>query len=39
MGVEVDRPIVPTALEISEDEELLKDPKAYPVKVSCVVKK
>ena len=29
----VHRPIKPTALEISEDEEALKDPHAYVVKV------
>ncbi|THH26983.1 hypothetical protein EUX98_g7209 [Antrodiella citrinella] len=34
MGLEVDRPTVPTALELSEDEELLKDPQSYPVKVT-----
>ncbi|KAH8091642.1 FAD binding domain-containing protein [Cristinia sonorae] len=34
MGLEVDRPIVPTSLELSEDEALVKDPQAYPVKVT-----
>lgn len=33
MGLEVDRPTVPIALELSTDEALLKDPQAYPVKV------
>ena len=32
-GVEVERPIVPTSLEISQDEKELKDPNAHPVKV------
>ncbi|KAI0310571.1 FAD binding domain-containing protein [Amylostereum chailletii] len=33
-GVEVERPIVPTALEVSTDENALKDPTAYPVTVT-----
>ncbi|KAI0058857.1 hypothetical protein BV25DRAFT_1908962 [Artomyces pyxidatus] len=32
-GLEVERPTVPTSLEISTDEEALQDPHAYPVKV------
>ncbi|KAK7681578.1 hypothetical protein QCA50_015311 [Cerrena zonata] len=31
MGLEVDRPIVPTALRLSTDEEVLKDPNSYAV--------
>ncbi|KAG6829067.1 hypothetical protein H0H92_005841 [Tricholoma furcatifolium] len=33
MGVEVSRPIVPTSIQISETEEDLSDPEAYPVRV------
>ena len=33
MGVNVDRPIVPTSMELSTDEAELKDPQSYPVKV------
>ncbi|CCM01337.1 uncharacterized protein FIBRA_03386 [Fibroporia radiculosa] len=33
MDVEVERPIVPTSLELSQDEAELKDPNAHPVKV------
>lgn len=33
MGLEVDRPMIPTALELSDNEELLSDPQAHPVKV------
>lgn len=32
-GVEVERPILPTSIEISRDEKLAKDPKAHAVKV------
>ena len=32
-GVVVERPIVPTSLELSQSEEELKDPHARPVKV------
>lgn len=32
-GISVDRPIVPSSLEISQDPEELLDPSAYPVKV------
>ena len=32
-GVVVERPIIPTFLEMSVDESELKDPQAYPVKV------
>lgn len=31
MGLEVDRPIVPTALRVSTDEDVLKDPNSYAV--------
>ncbi|TCD71733.1 hypothetical protein EIP91_005499 [Steccherinum ochraceum] len=34
MGVEVNRPIIPTALVLSKDEGLLRDPQAHPVKVT-----
>ncbi|RPD53360.1 hypothetical protein L227DRAFT_399930 [Lentinus tigrinus ALCF2SS1-6] len=33
-GVTVERPIVPTSLELSKSEEELKDPNAHPVKVT-----
>ncbi|KAG2742976.1 hypothetical protein P692DRAFT_20810977 [Suillus brevipes Sb2] len=32
-GISVDRPIVPSSLEISQDPEELLDPSSYPVKV------
>ena len=32
-GVEVERPVIPTAIELSTSEEELKDPNARPVKV------
>ncbi|KAI0675872.1 hypothetical protein C8Q78DRAFT_988353 [Trametes maxima] len=32
-GLTVDRPVVPTSLEISEDAALWEDPRAHPVKV------
>ena len=32
-GLEVERPIIPVSLEVSEDEKELKDLTAYPVKV------
>ncbi|KAG8900286.1 hypothetical protein FRB99_006141 [Tulasnella sp. 403] len=32
-GIEVDRPMQPTSLELSQDEAELNDPQAYPVKV------
>ncbi|KAI0642304.1 FAD binding domain-containing protein [Trametes meyenii] len=32
-GLAVDRPVIPTSLEIFEDAALLEDPCAYPVKV------
>lgn len=32
-GLQVERPIVPISLQISEDPEELDDPHAYPVKV------
>ncbi|KAK7685710.1 hypothetical protein QCA50_011054 [Cerrena zonata] len=34
MGLEVDRPIVPSALELSTDEKVLKDPNSYAVKAT-----
>lgn len=33
MGLEIDRPIVPTTLEISTDEAELLDPQSHSVKV------
>jgi len=33
IGVEVDRPVYPTVLELSEDEAELTDPNAHPIKV------
>jgi hypothetical protein len=33
MGLHVERPIVPTSLELSNDEKLLQDPNAYAVRV------
>lgn len=36
-GVTVERPIVPSSLEISEDPEELLDPSSYPIKVLEVV--
>lgn len=36
MGLEVDRPAIPTSLEISTNEKELLDPQAYPVKVRIV---
>jgi phenol 2-monooxygenase len=32
-GLQVERPIVPVALQISDDPRELADPRAYPVKV------
>jgi hypothetical protein len=32
-GLEVERPIAPISLKMSEDQEELADPHAYPVKV------
>ena len=32
-GLQVERPIVPTSLQISEDPKEVADPDAYPVKV------
>ena len=34
MGLEVERPIVPTALELSADATLLADPNSYSVKAT-----
>ncbi|KZT67328.1 hypothetical protein DAEQUDRAFT_673415 [Daedalea quercina L-15889] len=33
MGLEVERPVVPSLIEVSKDEAELKDPQAHPVKV------
>lgn len=33
-GVEVERPMIPTSIELSEDQSALKNPKSHPVKVS-----
>ena len=35
-GVTVERPIVPSLLEVSTDENVLKDPQSYAVKVHTV---
>ena len=32
-GLEVERPVVPISLQISEDPNEIADPQAYPVKV------
>ena len=32
-GVEVERPMIPTSIELSEDQSTLNDPKSHPVKV------
>jgi phenol 2-monooxygenase (NADPH) len=37
VGVVVERPIEPTSLTISEDEKVLKDPKAHAVRVTIIV--
>ena len=36
-GVEVERPVVPTSIELSEHEAAVKDMKDYPVKVGSRV--
>uniref|UniRef100_A0A0W0G6V4 Phenol 2-monooxygenase n=1 Tax=Moniliophthora roreri TaxID=221103 RepID=A0A0W0G6V4_MONRR len=33
MGVQVDRPIVPTSIQISDNPSVLEDPESYPVRV------
>lgn len=33
MGVKVERPIVPTSIELSKSEADIKDPASHPVKV------
>ncbi|KAK7056500.1 hypothetical protein VNI00_003056 [Paramarasmius palmivorus] len=33
MDVQVDRPIIPTSIEVSSDPSVLEDPESYPVKV------
>ena len=35
-GVEVERPIIPSAIELGSDESELKDPASHPVKVSAL---
>ena len=35
-GLEVERPIIPVSMEVSEDENELKDPTAHPVKVGTL---
>lgn len=32
-GVTVERPVIPTLLEVSKDESVLKDPQSHAVKV------
>ena len=32
-GLEIDRPVQPSAIELSEDEAVLADPQSYAVKV------
>lgn len=34
MGVQVERPIVPTSIQLATDESVLKDPHSYAVTVS-----
>ncbi|KDQ61459.1 hypothetical protein JAAARDRAFT_30898 [Jaapia argillacea MUCL 33604] len=34
MGLAVDRPTLPVAIELSQDEAELKDPQSYPIKVT-----
>ncbi|EEB89627.1 hypothetical protein MPER_12256, partial [Moniliophthora perniciosa FA553] len=33
VGVQVDRPIIPTSIQISDDPSVLEDPQSYPVRV------
>lgn len=33
MGLQVERPIVPSSIELSSDEAELKDPSSHPIKV------
>lgn len=33
MGMQVERPVVPSSIEVSTDEAELKDPQSHPVKV------
>ncbi|KZT01969.1 uncharacterized protein LAESUDRAFT_730674 [Laetiporus sulphureus 93-53] len=33
LGIEVERPVVPTSIELSQDDAVLKDPKMHAVKV------
>ncbi|KDR69199.1 hypothetical protein GALMADRAFT_77605 [Galerina marginata CBS 339.88] len=35
-GVEVSRPVVPTSIQLSEDESKLNDPNAYPIRVELL---
>lgn len=34
LGVEVERSTIPTSIELSKDEDELKDPTSYPVRVA-----
>ncbi|TFK71665.1 hypothetical protein BDN72DRAFT_427817 [Pluteus cervinus] len=34
MGLQVERPVIPTSIQLSEDERILKDPQSYPVRVT-----
>lgn len=36
MGVYVERPIVPTSIQLATDESVLKDPQSYAVTVSSI---
>lgn len=35
-GLQVDRPVVPISLQLSEDPKELADPHAYPIKVRSI---
>lgn len=37
MGVHVERPIIPTSIQLSADEAELKDPQSHPVTVSMAL--
>lgn len=34
MGVEVERPVVPISMQISDDPKILEDPSSFPIQVS-----
>jgi hypothetical protein len=36
-GVTVDQPIIPTSIELSQNQSELQDPKAHPVRVSSLL--